>query len=139
MDVVITKNYTRDAAGKDIKREIFDYLVECLNAKYGEGSAQMIRINKVNQVGVIIGQGTGEDGVTSPICVAINPIVKEFTNHSTAKNEYHPFDMSNAVAEYQEQEEKNAKKAADKAADEAKREAKKAEIKAAAEANLSEF
>lgn len=142
MNITITKNYSLQKARADIKAEVTEYLIECLKQKYG--TVEMVRTgsesskSKTNEIGVIVGEGTGEDGVTSSIVVTINPTVKEFTNHSTAKTDYVPFDFAEVKTRYDEwlaaeaaKAEAKAKTAAENAA---KAEAKKAEAKAKAEA-----
>ena len=141
MNVTITKTYTLAKARADIKAEITEFLLECLREKYG--TAEMVRTgsdaskSKTNEIGVITGEGTGEDGVTSSIVITLNPTVKEFTKHSTAKNDYVPFDFAEVKEKYDiwlaEKTAEEEAKAKAKAEQIAKVEAKKAEAKAKAE------
>ena len=139
MDITITKENTLAKAKADIKAEVNEYLLECLREKYGV--AEMIRTgtekSKSNLIGVIVGQGTGEDGETNPIVVAVNAAVKEFTNHASDKKTYVPFDFYDASAQYDSYI--TAKAANDAARAEAKAkqiaadEAKRAQVKAEAQ------
>lgn len=141
MNVTITKDYSLTKARADIKAEITEYLIECLKQKYE--TVDMLRTgsdsskSKTNEIGVIVGNGTGEDEITSPITVTINPTVKEFTNHSTKNNTYTPFDYEESKERYNEWALTKAAEAEAKekttAENKAKAEAKKAEAKAKAE------
>lgn len=145
MDITITKENTLAKAKADIKAEVNEYLLECLREKYGV--AEMIRTgtekSKSNLIGVIVGQGTGEDGETNPIVVAVNAAVKEFTNHASDKKTYTPFDFYATAADYDSyittkaaQAEAAAKT---KAENIAKAEAKKKEVKAQATGGNEDF
>ena len=144
MDITITKENTLAKAKANIKAEINEFLLECFREKYGV--AEMIRTgekSKSNLIGVIVGQGTGEDGETNPIVVAVNAAVKEFTNHASDKKTYVPFDFYATAADYDSyittkaaQAEAAAKT---KAENIAKAEAKKKEVKAQATGGNEDF
>lgn len=138
MDITITKEYTLAKAKADVKNEVQNYILECLREKYG--TAELIRTgsdkSKTNLIGVIVGEGTGEDGEINPIVVAVSAAVKEFTNHASDKKTYVPFDFYDAAAQYDSyittKAENDTAKAKAKAEQIATDEAKRAQIKAQA-------
>lgn len=140
MDITITKENTLAKAKAQVKQEVQDFILECLRDKYG--AAELMRVgtdkSKSNVIGVIVGEGTGEDGETNPIVVAVTPAVKEFTNHASDKKTYAPFDFYAASAEYDAYVAKKATENSTKAEIKAKQiaadEAKRAQVKAEAEA-----
>lgn len=140
MDITITKENTLAKAKAQVKQEVQDFILECLRDKYG--AAELMRVgtdkSKSNVIGVIVGEGTGEDGETNPIVVAVTPAVKEFTNHASDKKIYVPFDFYAASAEYDayvaKKAAENSAKAEIKAKQIAADEAKRAQVKAEAEA-----
>lgn len=139
MNITITKEYTLAKAKADVKNEVQEYIIECLREKYG--TAKLMRTgsgkSKTNLIGVIVGEGTGEDGETNPIVVAVSAAAKEFTNHASDKKTYVPFDFYAASAEYDAYVAKKAAEDASNAEAKAKQiaadEAKRAQVKAKAQ------
>lgn len=126
MEITITKEFTLTTAKAQIKADFIKKLTDFLATEYGEDAVAMIRTgnaSKTNEIGVIVGTGTGEDGESNPIVVTLNPTVKEFTNHKSDKKTYVPFDFYGASAEYNQYVNEKATKDAEKAA------AKEAKIK----------
>ena len=109
----------------EIKAMATEFLLSALREKYGEDNVKMVRTgntSKSNDIAFIFDEATGEDGEVNPIVVAINPSVKEFSNHTSDKGKvYVPFDFYAAANEYDDYvEEKEAKAQAAKEAKAAK-------------------
>lgn len=140
----ISKENTVSKIKSEIKTDITAFLITALQAEYGEDSVGMVRTgstSKTNEIGVVVGKATNTDGTENPICITINPTVKEFANRKTDKRTYTAFDFDAArdaydvyIAEKADKEAEAAKtKAENIARDEAKRKAKEEESNSDAE------
>lgn len=133
----INKDQTVSKVKAEVKANVTEFILECLKEKYGADSVAMVRTGgttKTNEIGFIVDTAENE-GETNPICVTLNPTVKEFANRKTTKREYTAFDFGAAALAYENYlYEKEAK------ADEAARakEKKIAKDKAAREAKAKE-
>lgn len=137
--VSITKENTVTKIKGDVKQEVIEFIMESLREKYGEDSVAMVRTgnstSKTNEIGVII-DTADNNGDENPICVTINPTVKEFANRKTDKRTYVPFDFAaakDAYITYLEdkaiKDEENARNKAKKIAnDEARRKTKTEDV-----------
>ena len=131
MDFTVSKELTVNKIKTVVKAAVNEAIINALNELVGEENVMMVRTgsgdSKTNEIGFIVGSGTN-DGDTNPICITLNPTVKEFVARATAKKTYEPFDIYAANQVYNdyladkatkesEAAEKKAKKiAADKAA-----------------------
>lgn len=130
----IDKDNTIAKVKAEVKTTITEFLIESLKEKYGTDNVHMVRTgntSKTNEIAAIIDEVTCEDGEVNSVVITLNPVVKEFANHTSDKGKvYEPFDFAAASNEYDnyltekaEKAEAAAKAKAEKAAkDKAKRE-----------------
>lgn len=134
--IELTRVYTPTKARADIKTEMMDLLRNFLIQTYGEDAVKMLRIEKTNVLGAMIATGVGTDGEENPVVVTFNPMVREFSNHSSEKKTYTPFDFYAAADNYdayveeklQKEEESQKNKEAKRKKDEAARAEAKAKV-----------
>lgn len=124
----ISKDNTITKVKADVKTTITEFLIECLEQKYGKDNVHMVRTgntSKANEIAAIVDEATGEDGEVNSVVITLNPTVKEFANHTSDKGKvYEPFDFAAASNEYDNYIEEKAAKAEKAAKDKAEKTAK---------------
>ena len=89
----------------DAKAEVIETILTALAEKYGEDNVKMVRVggeSKANEIGVVVGTATTEDGSEVPICVTANASAKDFIERTSAKGRVYPvFDFAAAVDAYE--------------------------------------
>lgn len=120
-NVKIEKNgeNTQTKVKAKAKAEVWDVILKALAAEYGEDKVSVVRTGTVqkgtNEICAIVGDAETEAGIV-PICVGINPTVKQIETVKSAKKTIEAFNFPEAKALYEakvkDTEEKEAAKAA---------------------------
>ena len=121
----ISKETTANKIKNEVRSTVIEFLMEELKNKYGEDNVRMVRTGgttKTNEIGFIVDDATDTNGDINAVVVVLNPTVKEFSTHTSAKGKnYVPFDFAAAAEEYDNYVEEKEEKAAAKAAEKAKK------------------
>ena len=119
----LNKDNTNAKIKSTAKAELTTLFLDFLSEKFGTENVAIIRTgnsSKTNEIGFRIGT-VDVNGEAAELIATINPTIKEFEDHKTAKKEYVAFDFAAAVNEYNDYvEEKELKAIAAKKAKEEK-------------------
>lgn len=114
--IKITKTNTitkaKTAVKADMTKLFYDFLVE----KYGEDSVSMVRTGSsspVNEICAMV-EEADTDGKIYPICITVNPTVKDWVPRVGTKKTFEAFDFFEAQSAYDDYMTEKADKEADK-------------------------